>query len=300
MMDNTVHAQAREDFKKARLREIFAGIFTILSPEKKELLSFYDVKSILKPKSETYRGMMTVPIAMIAGSEGRYNDFDRAFLPRSDHMRGRWESVDRAHLTDVILPPVKLYKIRDAYFVKDGNHRVSVAKMKGVEFIDAEVVELSSEIHVDPGMTKAGLERSIIVYEKEQFIRNTGFDTVIDTSALDFSEPGRYLEILQHILGHKYYLNQTSEKEINLPEAAFSWFNFIYSPIIALLKEEGLLSKFPGRTKGDLYLWTVKHWDRLKGRQDKRISFRTAAREFSKRYGRGFFSRLLSLFKKRA
>ncbi|TFG62292.1 MAG: transcriptional regulator [Spirochaetales bacterium] len=299
-MDNTVHAQAREDFKKARLREIFAGIFTILSPEKKELLSFYDVKSILKPKSETYRGMMTVPIAMIAGSEGRYNDFDRAFLPRSDHMRGRWESVDRAHLTDVILPPVKLYKIRDAYFVKDGNHRVSVAKMKGVEFIDAEVVELSSEIHVDPGMTKAGLERSIIVYEKEQFIRNTGFDTVIDTSALDFSEPGRYLEILQHILGHKYYLNQTSEKEINLPEAAFSWFNFIYSPIIALLEEEGLLSKFPGRTKGDLYLWTVKHWDRLKGRQGKRISFRTAAREFSKRYGRGFFSRLLSLFKKRA
>lgn len=296
MSGNVVHTQARDDFNKARVREIFDSILSILSPEKKELLSFYDVKNILKPKAEYYRGMMTVPIDRIVGSEGRYQDFNKAFLPRTDHLRGRWESVDRAHISDIILPPVKLYKIGDAFFVKDGNHRISVAKMQGVDFVDAEVVELSADIHVSPGMSRAELIRGIIAYEKERFIENTGFDGIMDMNDLDFSEPGRFQEILQHILGHKYYINQVSEKELSLEEGALSWYGFIYHPIIVLIDREGLLARFPGRTRGDLYLWTVKHWDSVKKRGGKRVSFVAAAKDFSRKYGRGFFSRIKDLF----
>jgi len=296
MSDNSVHARAREDFNKARLRQIFDGIFTILSPEKNELLSFYDVKPILKPKSETLRGKMTIPIEQIVGSEGRYQDFNKAFLPRTDNLRGRWESVDRAHLSYVTLPPIKLYKIGNAFFVKDGNHRVSVAKTQGVEYIDAEVTELSSEISVTPETTRAALTRNIIEYEKEQFIKNTGFDGFMDMKDLDFSEPGRFQEILNHILGHKYFLNQTSEKELSLEECALSWYSYIYLPITALIEREGLLARFPGRSKGDLYLWTVKHWDDLKRKRGNKVPFRAAARDFADTYGRGFLRRLRDFF----
>jgi hypothetical protein len=39
-------------------------------------------------------------------------------------------------LQDITLPSILLYEIGGVYFVRDGNHRVSVAKIKGVEFID--------------------------------------------------------------------------------------------------------------------------------------------------------------------
>ena len=44
----------------------------------------------------------------------------------------------------VELPAVSLYKIGDAHFVEDGNHRVSVARYQGVEMIDAEVTQFGA------------------------------------------------------------------------------------------------------------------------------------------------------------
>ncbi len=100
---------------------------------------------------------MSVPVINIAGSVGRCSEFDAAFLPSSEKARTRWERIDRAFHGFRNLPPVSLYKIADTYFVHDGNHRVSVARFHGVEWIDAEVTELrvrppeSSRARVDHG-----------------------------------------------------------------------------------------------------------------------------------------------------
>ena len=122
MDKNTANTQASSDFNKARTKALFNSIISILRPEKRELLSFYDVKKLIKTGSESYKGMQTVKIEDIAGSEGRYSDFNKAFLPKKEHLRKRWESIDKAHMNDVILPPIQLYKIGDMYFVRDGNH----------------------------------------------------------------------------------------------------------------------------------------------------------------------------------
>ena len=146
MNNNYLNDQAIDDFGRARFREKILSILNLLSPEKQQLLSLYDIKSLVKPKNESYKGMKVVAVKDIVGSEGRYRDFNKAFLPRKEHLKNRWVSIDKAHISDVILPPIKLYKIGDVYFVRDGNHRVSVAKMQKVYAIDAEVVELNSEI----------------------------------------------------------------------------------------------------------------------------------------------------------
>ena len=115
-MSNTLNSQVQQDFDKARTREFFSKIFSLVQNQEDELLSFYDIKEIIKPKSATYKGIVTIPISHIAGSEGRYKDFNRHFLPKYTHLRQRWERVDLAHYKDISLPAIKVYELGGLYF----------------------------------------------------------------------------------------------------------------------------------------------------------------------------------------
>jgi hypothetical protein len=303
-MTETIKNQAAEDFSKARSKEIFQRIMHFLDNDRIKLLSFNDVKKILKPKSETYRGMQAVPIRLIVGSEGRYRDFNKYFLPKSEHLRPRWERVDEARLSDITLPPIQLYEIGGVYFVRDGNHRVSVAKTQGIENVDAEVISLSTEIHITPSMTVDDLRKALIAYEKKEFSQKTEFEKVTGCASLDFSMPGRYDVILNHILVHKYFLNQQESGEIPFDRALHSWFDNVYKPIVDIITKENLCGQFPGRTPSDLYVWIVKHWDLLKKKYGIHYSILDAARDFGSRYGsaresapRKFPALILSLLK---
>jgi hypothetical protein len=106
------------------------------------LLSFEEAESGWVRWSQAYLGVRTVKVEKIVGSVGRCRDFDSSFLPIRLNMSGRWGRVDRAYHQGVELPAVSLYKIDEAYFVVDGNHRVSVARYHGAAAIDAEVVEI--------------------------------------------------------------------------------------------------------------------------------------------------------------
>ena len=86
-------------------------------------------------------GRRMVRVEQIVGSVGRSSEFDRVFLPTKASVGERWKRIDRAFHRGEELPPMSLYKIGDSYFVTDGNHRVSVARYHGVEWIDAEVTE---------------------------------------------------------------------------------------------------------------------------------------------------------------
>ncbi|MDR1251914.1 MAG: transcriptional regulator [Treponema sp.] len=296
MSDQDLRLRAASDFSRARTKALLSQIQHFINTNQDQLLSFNDVKDILKPKNQVYQGSQTVPIKLIVGSEGRYRDFNKYFLPRSEHLRSRWERVDEAHHRDIILPPIQLYEIGGVYFVRDGNHRVSVAKAQNVEFIDAEVTSLTTEINIKPSMTIDELRNALIAYEKNIFYEKTDFGRLTGDKALNFSAPGRYDVIHNHILVHKYFLNQNREGEIPFPEALFSWYNNVYSPIIAIIREHWLLAHFPGRTEGDLYVWIVKHWDFLKKKYGG-YSLARAADDFSRRYGqnKGSFFRVLAL-----
>lgn len=288
--------RAAADFTKARGRAILSQLQHFMHTDRDRMLSFNDVKDILKPKNQIYRGFQTVPIKLIVGSEGRYRDFNKYFFPKSDHLRHRWERVDEAHYQDLTLPAIQLYEIGGVYFVRDGNHRVSVAKTQGVEFIDAEVTSLATEISIDPSMTVEELKESLIAYEKKIFYEKTNFGSLTGDYALDFTAPGRYDVIYNHILVHKYYLNQNKEGEIPFSEALMSWYANVYSPVIKIIQDGWLLANFPGRSASDLYVWIIKHWDFLKEKYGN-YSLADAAGDFSQKYGqsRGSFFRFLAL-----
>jgi len=296
MAIDAITQQTYADFSRARGKAMLSQIQNFLNTDRDKLLSFNDVKGILKPKNEVYMGSQTVPIKMIVGSEGRYHDFNKYFLPRKEHLRHRWQRVDEAHIKDIILPPILLYEIGGVYFVRDGNHRVSVAKMQGVEFIDAEVISLTTEMNINPSMTTDELTAELIEYEKNIFYTETLFGDLTDHWDMNFSAPGRYDVIYNHILVHKYYLNEDIEEEIHFNNALVSWYNNVYNPVIKIIREQWLLANFPGRTEADLYVWIIKHWDFLKKKYGT-YSLNKAAGDFSRKYGQshGKFLRVLGL-----
>jgi hypothetical protein len=281
MSDPMYQSMARSDFSKLRTRETITRILSLLKQQKDEMLSLGDVRALLRPDSETYRGMRTVPIDKIVGSEGRHKDFNRAFLPRHDKMMRRWTRVDMAHYQNIILPPIKCFEIGGVYFVRDGNHRVSVAKAKGAEFIDAEVISLSAEIKLSAEMTREDLKQAVIAFERRRFFETTRLDVHRPDCALEFSDVGRYDEILSHIREHKWYINLKKTEEIPFEQAAVSWYDNVYFPIISTVREAGLLARFPGATEADLYVFVSKHWGELIRRYGALFTLEEAAEDFT-------------------
>jgi hypothetical protein len=144
----SIEEQVDKDFERVRRRALLRRMRAWLRKDvcSDFLPSFEEARRALGGFIQVPRGIRTVPVAKIVGSVGRARDFDKAFLPTRASAATRWKRVDRAFYGAEELPPVRLFKVGDEYFVEDGNHRVSVARYQGVEMIDAEVVELLARI----------------------------------------------------------------------------------------------------------------------------------------------------------
>ena len=296
-MSRNLSTQTNEDFEKAKTRGRIQSVLSTLAWKNSDLLSFYAVTDLIKPRNETYRGMRTIPISQIIGSEGRYQDFSQAFYPKKELLRSRWRSIDGAVKQYIILPPISVYKLGQWYFVRDGNHRVSVAKAQGVEFIDAEVVELDSEIPLEAGLTMKQLRRRVTHYERKRFIEQYT-PTYLPMDQIVFSSPGSYAELVHHIQVHKYYLNQGKSETLSFEEGARSWYENVYKPIIEEVRLQKLLVAFPGTTEADLYMWIVRHWDNLKHMSGSHeVSIESAASDYKTRFGKGALRRFIDRLK---
>jgi hypothetical protein len=194
--------------------------------------------------------------------------------------------IDMAHHSDTILPPVKLYELGGVYFVRDGNHRISVAVAQDVEFVDAEVTSLDTDVDLSPDASLEDVREAVIALERKRFCENTGIDEMRPQCEIRFTETGRYDDLLEHIRVHRYYLSHRNNHEVSFERALISWYDNLYKPIIDTIQDEDILPRFPGRTEGDLYIWIIRHWDDLKTEYGEDLSIRSAAKSFSKQHGR--------------
>jgi hypothetical protein len=84
-------------------------------------------------------GIISVALSDIVGSEGRGCDFDGDWRPLTEASRSRWMCISMARESRTPLPPVQLIEVDGKYYVRDGHHRISVARSLGNEYIEAEV-----------------------------------------------------------------------------------------------------------------------------------------------------------------
>jgi hypothetical protein len=129
------------EYEQARRRARTAALTAALTRRSSRLWSLSDFENDFLIEGSSYRGAAHVPVRNIVGSVNRHRDFDRDFNPLRDDDRERWSRVAEAYVEGATLPPVDLLKIGEVYVVRDGNHRVSVARHFGVEYLDAVVTE---------------------------------------------------------------------------------------------------------------------------------------------------------------
>jgi hypothetical protein len=151
-MDLELELDARHDFNRARRRAIAARLRSLVGGGGDELLHYETVRGLVAAGDESYGGLQSIPVERIIGSEGRASDFSRGFLPRRECLRRRWQDLDMAYYRSRPTPAIKVYELGGVYFVRDGNHRVSVARAQKWAFIDAEVVRVRSHVALEPGM----------------------------------------------------------------------------------------------------------------------------------------------------
>ena len=129
-------------YHNARALALLNKVGSALVGRSRRLLNLADVRATCRVRSQHYAGIRTVPIRQIRGSEGRCGDFDASFRPLKEHNKERWMGLAAAQQLGAVLPPVELIQVGDAYFVRDGHHRISVAQAMGQQAVDAEVVVL--------------------------------------------------------------------------------------------------------------------------------------------------------------
>jgi hypothetical protein len=261
MLDPFAARRLDEDFARARRKAFVHDVLAAVGGRPNDLIPYHEVRRRVAPERESYRGHQTVPIAKIVGSMDRFNDFDREFLPRQRFTAGRWQNVDRAYYQDRQLPPIQLYRVGDVYFVKDGNHRVSVARERGQEFIDAEVIEGHVRAPLYASMRPDEL---LLQAEYAEFLRRTDLDRLRPDHDVRPTALGRYDEIWRHIEGHRRWLEEEFERRpVGVREAVDRWYDRVYLPIVRAARERGVMEHFPGRTETDVYLWAMNRRDEL-------------------------------------
>ena len=249
--------QAEREAEGAMRRAFVHDVLHYLSGEEANELLPFDAVKHLNPHGEHYLGMHAIEVDRIIGSVDRYRDFDEGFLPKTEHLVDRWVNVKRLKLEGRELPAIQVYKVGDTYFVKDGNHRVSVAQSEGQKYIDAEVIELDVAVPPVPGDE---LKDLIIKGEYAWFLEQTHLD-VVRTGHYEilFSTPGRYDILVEHIRTRQYYLGENLQREVPWDEAVASWYERLYQRMVDEMRATNTLHSFPSRTEADLYLWMMDH-----------------------------------------
>jgi hypothetical protein len=255
--------EGKSKFQGARSRAFWKEIINHLRGKPAELLSFEDIKQKLRLREESYRGLQDVPLDRIAGSVGRYREFTRDFLPKERQMEERWSRVYATASSLTGFPPIELYKIGDVYFVRDGNHRVSVARQLGAKSIESHVTELPTSVDIGPGMTEQELHDAAAY---AAFLDETGLSkTRPHHHSLQLSERLRYSDLLGHIYLHQSLLEHMAGHKLGLEQAATDWYDTVYRPAITLIQKYNMKETLGARTEADLYLWLVDHLRDLRG-----------------------------------
>lgn len=271
MDDQTTYRKALDDFRRARSKAAMQQFWAGIQGRSLDLLPYDEISAKLRAVSQTDRGVQEVPLKNIVGSVNRLQDFDRNFLPLRDDDIYRWANVKTVMTSPhgKGVPPVSLYQIGDAYFVLDGNHRVSIAKEMGMDTIEAYVTEMKTKVPITSDLTASEL---ILKTAYVNFLEDTQLDRILPGVDFRLHLIDNYPLLKEHISVHQYYMGIENGREISFEEAARHWYETLYAPVTAAIEGSGLHHAFRDLTLTDLYLWLLDQQNALQ--QDFGVAFK--------------------------
>lgn len=242
---------AVRDFDRARKQAALQQLMAKLTGKSVDLLSYAEVQKKLSAEGEIQRGVREIPLDAIVGSVGRFKDFTRSFLPTRDSNEERWARVRTAITEMTGMPPIEVYQVGEVYFVKDGNHRVSVARRLGTSTITALVTEVQTRV---PLVLADDPDEIICKSRYVEFLEKTNLDKLRPDIDLSMTFCGQYKELFEQIEAHRMLGEESGHEDSAEEPAAVRWLEERYLPLIKLIREQGVLRNFPGMTETDLYV----------------------------------------------
>ncbi len=255
-MQKYQYQSAIQDFRRARRRASLEQLLSYITGKSDDLLSYEEVRKQLKASGMSGKKLKEIPIDAIIGSVGRYRDFTRSFLPRTDSNQQRWASIQAIAKGMEGFPPIEVYQIGEVYFVLDGNHRVSVARQLGAKYIEAYVTEIQTRVPLTPDIQPDDLNKKA---EYAEFLVHTHLDELWPGCDLSMNIPGKYRMLEEQIEEHRYFIGIEQQREIPYNEAVMHWYDTLYLPMIQIIKNHEIVKKFPEYTLTDLYLWISEY-----------------------------------------
>jgi hypothetical protein len=233
---------AQFDFGRARRRRALSRLAAAMRREPSDvnvILPFEEVVEALGRRGERRVGLQSIPLDSIVGTVDRGREFDRAFRPTSGRVRTRWERIATATRQGQGMPPIDVYRIGELHFVKDGHHRVSVARELGWETIEAYVTDVITEL---------GAERSIRLHDLAlKSHQRLFFERVpLPKEARDqikLSDEWRYAALAESVEAWGFRAMQAHREFEDREQVALEWFREEYEPVVAMLREADLVRR---------------------------------------------------------
>jgi hypothetical protein len=233
---------AQFDFGRARRRRALSRLAARLRREPSDvnvILPFEEVVEALGRRGERRLGLQTIPLDSIIGTVDRSREFDRAFRPTSSRVRPRWERIATATRKGQAMPPIDVYRVGEMHFVKDGHHRVSVAREMGFEVIEAYVTEVITELGADKAIRLTDLalkSHQRLFYERVPLPPEA-------RSQIELSDEWRYAALAESVEAWGFRTIQGTGEFRSREETALAWFHDEYEPVVEMLREADLVRR---------------------------------------------------------
>ena len=231
---------AQHDFQRARRRASIARLVARLRGEPDDVgvvLPYEEVIAALGFVSEHRVGRTVVPLDAIVGSVDRGRDYDRRFRPTSGRTRGRWEQIAAAARRGESFPPIDALRVGELYFVRDGHHRVSVARALGRNDIDAYVTEVVTRVDADRAMKLSDLpfkSHERVFFERVPLPEEA-------RSEIQLTDPWDFAVLAEAVEAWGFRASQSRGDALRRRETALLWLETEYRPAVALLRELDLV-----------------------------------------------------------
>jgi hypothetical protein len=275
-----VGADVQDDFLRARRRRAVSRIARRLRGEPGDvnvILPFEEVVQALGQTGERRLGLEVIPLDSIVGTVDRTREFDRQFRPTSGRGRVRWERVAGAMRRGESLPPIDVYRIGELHFVRDGHHRVSVARTLGRSDIDAYVTEVATRVPIDSALRPSDLlckDHERLFYERVPLPAQA-------RERIRVSDPLDYASLAEGVEAWGMRAMQERGAFMDRAEVAAAWYEHEYVPVVELLREAGLLG--PGTETDSYQLLSSERYRLLRTHEWSDEALETLARQAAKR-----------------
>ena len=243
-------ADAQGDFSRARRRRVLARLSSRLrrADDVDHILPFEEVVRALGRTGERRLGLQLIPLDSIVGTVDRSREFDRAFRPTSPRVRDRWQRINLAQRKGEAMPPIDVYRIGELHFVKDGHHRVSVARAFGHADIEAYVTEVLTQVGAGREIRLRDLplkSHQRLFYERVPLAPES-------RERIRLSDEWRYAALAEAVEAWGFRASQARQEWLSRHDVAETWFRDEYEPVVEMLREAHLIPK--GVTDTEAYM----------------------------------------------